>query len=60
MIKQTYFSHSYNLTKTVQQHFVEELKSDFYKNWNGFYTKLNSENQQKVKINLKSSLISKK
>ena len=39
MIKQTYFSQSYNLTKTLQQHFVEGLKSDFYQDWHEHYSK---------------------
>lgn len=53
MIKQTYFSHTYNVTKTIQQHFVEGLKSDFIINWNDQYCKDTSNNKKVDKIVIK-------
>jgi hypothetical protein len=34
MVKQTYFSYTYNLTKTLQRNFIENFKGDVIKNYN--------------------------
>jgi hypothetical protein len=58
--RQTYFSFTYNLTKTLQRNFVENIKSELLKNYKvNFYKDPKSKNEDYIKdeihINTESS-----
>ena len=51
--KQLYFSYTYNMTKTLQRNFVENLKSEILINYNeNFYTKESKNRPQGTKAKL--------